>query len=145
MGGVFRVTNKGVKNMPKWAASAGAKVVAGDFNGDGKADIAVIGPKGWGTFPIAYAKTASKMSTIATGSTMKKKTVMRVKKTAKAAEHQAPSKLAAKVHKLLGKTAKAAKTTKPANKPRTIHDLIGATAKTAQMSKKSLLKKKPMS
>merc|ERR1711981_717396 len=66
---------------------------------------------------------------------------MRAKKTAKTAEHQAPSKLAAKVHKLLGKTAKAAKTTKPAKKPRTIHDLIGATAKTAQMSKKGLLKK----
>jgi hypothetical protein len=52
--GQYRVTNHGVPNMPQWAASAGAQVAAGDFNGDKKADVCAIGPRGWGTMPTAF-------------------------------------------------------------------------------------------
>jgi len=51
--GQFQVTNHGVPHFPGWAASHGAQVVAGDFTGDGKADVAAEGPKGWRTFPVA--------------------------------------------------------------------------------------------
>jgi len=54
--GTFHVTNHPVTNFPQWAAQAGAQVVAGDFDGDRKADIACEGPRGWGTFPTAYGQ-----------------------------------------------------------------------------------------
>jgi len=54
--GRFRVTNHHVHHFPHWAASRGAQMVSGDFNGDGKDDLALDGPRGWGTTPIAYSK-----------------------------------------------------------------------------------------
>jgi hypothetical protein len=30
-------------------------MVAGDFNGDGKTDLALMGPRGWGTSPVAFS------------------------------------------------------------------------------------------
>jgi hypothetical protein len=53
--GGYRVTNHGVGNFPQWAASAGAQMVAGDFNGDGKTDLALMGPRGWRTSPVAFS------------------------------------------------------------------------------------------
>jgi hypothetical protein len=53
--GSFHVTNRRVHNFPQWATSGGAQMVAGDFNGDGKDDLALDGPRGWGTTPIAYS------------------------------------------------------------------------------------------
>jgi subtilisin family serine protease len=53
--GTFTVTNNSVANFPGWAASTGAKVVAADITGDGKADIAVTGVKGWGSIPVAVS------------------------------------------------------------------------------------------
>jgi hypothetical protein len=51
----FNVTNVALANFPGWAATAGAKVVAGDYNGDGRDDIAVTGPAGWASIPVAYS------------------------------------------------------------------------------------------
>jgi M6 family metalloprotease-like protein len=53
--GTFRVTNSPVTDFPGWAASPNAKPIAGDFNGDGRADIALTGTVGWGTVPIAFS------------------------------------------------------------------------------------------
>jgi len=53
--GVFRVTNMHVHHFPQWAGTGGAQMVSGDFNGDGKDDLALDGPRGWGTTPIAYS------------------------------------------------------------------------------------------
>merc|ERR1711998_144852 len=52
--GHYRVTNHALKKFPQWAASGGAQVAAGDFNGDKKADIVCVGPRGWRTFPTAF-------------------------------------------------------------------------------------------
>ena len=51
--GTFNITNKIVPNMSYWANQAGVKAVAGDFSGDGKADIALVGGAGWYTVPMA--------------------------------------------------------------------------------------------
>ncbi|WP_412543774.1 M4 family metallopeptidase [Longispora sp. K20-0274] len=53
--GTFNVTNNGVANFPGWAATANVKAVAGDFNGDGRADIALTGGSGWTTVPVAFS------------------------------------------------------------------------------------------
>jgi hypothetical protein len=48
-------SNVAVEYFPTWATTPGAKPIAGDFNGDGRDDIALTGPAGWGTIPIAFA------------------------------------------------------------------------------------------
>jgi len=53
--GNYRVTNHAVGSFPQWAASSGAQMVAGDFNGDGKTDLALMGPRGWATSPVAFS------------------------------------------------------------------------------------------
>ena len=45
--GTFTVTNQQVPSFPGFAAQGGARIVAGDFNGDRRADIAAIGVRGW--------------------------------------------------------------------------------------------------
>jgi len=52
--GCFRNTNNRVTDFPAWAAIAGVQAVAGDFNHDGKGDIALNGANRWGTLPTAF-------------------------------------------------------------------------------------------
>jgi subtilisin family serine protease len=54
-GGTFTVANNSATGFPSWAASVGVKIVAGDFNGDGKADVALTGVSGWATVPVAFS------------------------------------------------------------------------------------------
>jgi hypothetical protein len=51
--GTFNVTNRPVPLFPGWAK--GVKTVAGDFNGDGVADIAATGGPGWRTVAFAFS------------------------------------------------------------------------------------------
>jgi hypothetical protein len=53
--GSFHVTEQTLFNFPGWAASSGAKAVAGDFDGDGRSDIALTGVTGWNTVPVAFS------------------------------------------------------------------------------------------
>jgi hypothetical protein len=58
--GSFRVTNLEVANFPVYATQ-GAQVVAADFNGDGKSDLALTGGgipgecTPWNTLPVAFS------------------------------------------------------------------------------------------
>jgi hypothetical protein len=56
--GSFNITNSGVANFPTWATSLGAQVVAGDFNADGKTDLALTGGVGWASIPTAFSNGA---------------------------------------------------------------------------------------
>lgn len=53
--GSFNVTNFGIVNFGGWASTPGVKVVKGDFNGDGRTDIALTGGAGWTTLPVAFS------------------------------------------------------------------------------------------
>ncbi|MET8763499.1 FG-GAP-like repeat-containing protein [Lentzea sp. NPDC004782] len=53
--GSFSVTNAGVADFPAWATTAGVRIVAKDFNGDGRTDIALTGGLGWGSIPVAFS------------------------------------------------------------------------------------------
>lgn len=53
--GTFRRTNYRSRSFAGWAAQSGVKAVAGDFDGDGAADIALVGRDAWSTIPIAYS------------------------------------------------------------------------------------------
>jgi hypothetical protein len=56
--GTFRGITRGVEtgdtNFTSYAAQ-GAKVAVGDFNGDGRADIALTGVSWWNTIPVAFS------------------------------------------------------------------------------------------
>ncbi len=51
----FTWTNNAVPTFPGLATTAGAKAVAGDFNGDGLTDIALTGVSAWSTIPVALS------------------------------------------------------------------------------------------
>jgi AcrR family transcriptional regulator len=53
--GTFEVTNKPAPNIPAWAAAGGAKLLAGDFNGDGRDDLLITGGAGWSSIPVAFS------------------------------------------------------------------------------------------
>jgi hypothetical protein len=53
--GSFRASNSVTADFSGWASSAGVKVVTDDFNGDGRADIALTGPAGWSSVPVAFS------------------------------------------------------------------------------------------
>src|SRR5205085_5734605 len=53
--GTFAVTNASVVTFPTWAATPGVQVVTGDFNGDGRTDLAAFGGAGWGSIPVAFS------------------------------------------------------------------------------------------
>ena len=53
--GNFTITNGGVDDFAGWAATSGVRVITGDFNGNGRTDIALVRQNaGWGTIPIAF-------------------------------------------------------------------------------------------
>ena len=54
--GTFNVTNQPITNFAVWAATANAKPLVGDFNGDGKTDVTLTGPAGWSSLPVAFAQ-----------------------------------------------------------------------------------------
>ncbi len=54
-GGSFVVTNSGVGAFGSWSGTPGARALTGDFNGDGFTDIALIGPSGWTSIPVAFS------------------------------------------------------------------------------------------
>lgn len=53
--GSFNVTNAAAGSFPAWAASTSSKTLLGDYNGDGKTDLAITGPNGWGSVPVAFS------------------------------------------------------------------------------------------
>lgn len=54
--GSWDVTNGGVGAFADWAATSGVMPLTGDFNGDGRDDIALLRrTAGWATIPIAFA------------------------------------------------------------------------------------------
>lgn len=53
--GNWTVTNQNAGPFGTWAAAAGAKVIAGDFNGNGRTDIALTGVPGLNTLPVAFS------------------------------------------------------------------------------------------
>jgi hypothetical protein len=61
--GTFTLVNPYLPNFPTWAATAGAKAVSGDFNGDGRSDVALTGPSSWATVPTALATGTSFVET----------------------------------------------------------------------------------
>jgi hypothetical protein len=74
--GTFNLTNRAFDsrcpNFASDAATPGARPLVGDFNGDGKADIALIGPPAWGFVSMAFSNgdgtfTCTRMSSILTG------------------------------------------------------------------------------
>ena len=57
--GSFHTTNMFIGDFGTWATQTPAKAVAGDFDGDGKADIALTGGNSngvpWNTLPVAFS------------------------------------------------------------------------------------------
>jgi hypothetical protein len=55
--GTWRITNGPAPQfIGDWASQPGVSVIAGDFNGNGRTDIALIRQTpGWGTIPVAFA------------------------------------------------------------------------------------------
>ena len=55
--GSFNVTNTAMdNNFQLWAGTAGAISLVGDFNGDGKADVALTGAANWTTLAVAFSR-----------------------------------------------------------------------------------------
>ncbi len=53
--GSFTVTNLAVDTFATLATSPGVQIVSGDFNGDGKTDLAAIGVASWASVPVAFS------------------------------------------------------------------------------------------
>jgi hypothetical protein len=53
--GSFNARTRTVSSFPAWAQVGGARPVAGDFNGDGFSDIALVGAPGWTRIPVALS------------------------------------------------------------------------------------------
>ncbi len=57
--GGFSITNNGVAHFPDWVTNSwntGLKVVSGDFDGDGKTDLAMTGGESWITIAFALSQ-----------------------------------------------------------------------------------------
>jgi hypothetical protein len=55
--GDFAVSNRPILgDWPVWAADPAVSTVSGDFNKDGKADLALSGGPGWASQPLAFSK-----------------------------------------------------------------------------------------
>jgi hypothetical protein len=53
--GTFAVTNVVAGQFAAWAGAPGAQVHSGDFNGDGRTDLALTGGDTWNTIPVAFS------------------------------------------------------------------------------------------
>jgi FG-GAP-like repeat len=53
--GGFHVTTSDVDFFAAWARMSGATALAGDYNHDGRTDIALTGHAGWNTLPVAFS------------------------------------------------------------------------------------------
>jgi len=51
--GAFALYNQPITSFASWASTPGAKVLTGDFNGDGWTDLALTGVAGWLSVPVA--------------------------------------------------------------------------------------------
>lgn len=49
-------TNDYIGDFATWATEANVKILVGDFNADGKADIALAGGATWGSCPVAFSQ-----------------------------------------------------------------------------------------
>jgi hypothetical protein len=54
--GSFNITNTALSSFPGWSGAAGVSTLVADFDGDGKADIALTGGSGWTTIPVAFSR-----------------------------------------------------------------------------------------
>jgi hypothetical protein len=53
--GSFRVTNHMVGSFAAWAGRSGVTRLVGDFDGDNRDDIALVGGSSWETVPVAFS------------------------------------------------------------------------------------------
>lgn len=53
--GILTENERQVMNFVGWAATPGVEKLTGDFNGDGRTDIALVGGQGWTTVPVAFS------------------------------------------------------------------------------------------
>lgn len=53
--GSFNVTNSAINSFAAWAATPGVRIATGDFNEDGRTDLAAYGGAGWGSVPVAFS------------------------------------------------------------------------------------------
>ncbi len=53
--GKFTVADPILSGFPRWAAEANVRIVSGDFDGDGRSDLALLGGATWNDVPIAYS------------------------------------------------------------------------------------------
>jgi hypothetical protein len=65
--GTFRMISGGVHNLPflDWATRNPVRALAGDFNGDGRSDVALLGGPGCCTIPVALANADGSFHAIA--------------------------------------------------------------------------------
>ncbi len=54
--GGFKVINRAFRSFARAAAKQEVQAVAGDFNGDGRSDIALVGGIGWSSIPVALSQ-----------------------------------------------------------------------------------------
>ncbi len=64
-GGQFNTTALSTPSFPQWATTPGVMVVTGDFNGDGKTDLALTGASGWDLVPVAFSTGGGQFNTTA--------------------------------------------------------------------------------
>ena len=54
--GSFNITNIAIGDFAQWATQPGVRVLAGDFNSNGRTDIALVNQgSGWATLPVAFS------------------------------------------------------------------------------------------
>lgn len=53
--GSFSITNIANSQLAAWAAEPGARIVAGDFDGDDRTDFAITGASWWNSIPVAFS------------------------------------------------------------------------------------------
>lgn len=61
-GSTYTVANPSVGLFAGWSTAAGVQPLVGDFNGDGRADVALTGVAGWNTLPVAFASGAKTLT-----------------------------------------------------------------------------------